>query len=144
MNEHEIQRIAAAMHELRPDWPAASIRTVIAKNLADKPRRDVCVALAWVACETNSATPARVMESGPWWRAAAVDGATTNGPEKFDPLDTCSICGKRRQRCAAVQFSGHSFVSAVEGARQAAETSRADLAREAMRAGKHTETEEAS
>jgi len=142
MNEHESERVAASMHQLRPDWPIRQLETLLRDDrMADRPRRDVTVALAWVACESNSASPYRVLESGPWWRAAAVDGATTNGPEKFDPLDTCSVCGKRRQRCTAVQFSGHEFVSTVDGARQAAETSRADLARELMRAAK-TDTEE--
>jgi hypothetical protein len=87
MNTHEAERIAAAMHEARPDWPTSSVLTLIRKSLLDKPRRDVFVALAWVASEPNSHTPARVLESGPWWRAAGVEGAagTTNEPEPAPP-----------------------------------------------------------
>lgn len=109
MNEHEIERIASAMHALRPDWPAASLRTLITKKLADRPRRDVTVALAWIACESATATPARVLESGPWWKAAAVEG----GPSQRDPYDPnrfCHTCG----RSSHAGPSDHEFVTAVE------------------------------
>jgi hypothetical protein len=57
-----------------PTWPVASLRTLLARHeLANKSRRDVAVALAWVACEAETTTPARVIESGPWWRAANVE-----------------------------------------------------------------------
>ena len=82
MNEHEIERIAAAVNVLRPDWPTSSLRTFIASRLGSRPRRDVAVALVWVACEPATTTPARVLEIGPWWQAAAADGTTVprHGP----------------------------------------------------------------
>lgn len=92
MNDHEAERIAAAMHQLRPDWPAASVLTLIRKHLIDRPRRDVTVALSWVACEAASHTPARVLELGPWWQAAGVEGATTPRPERIHPGDRCAGC----------------------------------------------------
>lgn len=74
MNENEINRIAAMANALRPDWPLASLRTLLAgPDLRNRSRRDVAVALAWVACETETMTPARVIESGPWWHAANVE-----------------------------------------------------------------------
>lgn len=93
MNDHEAQRIAAAMHELRPDWPTNSLLTLLRKKLIDKPRRDVTVALSWVACESNSATPARVLEAGPWWRAACIEN-TTSATTSFDPATCCTVCSK--------------------------------------------------
>ena len=76
MNEVEISRIAAAISDLRPDWPASSIRSLLNRpELRNRPRRDVAVALAWIACETETNTPARVIEPGPWWRAASVETA---------------------------------------------------------------------
>lgn len=92
MNEHEIDRLASAFHVLRPDWPHASLRTFIAKHLANRPRRDVAVALAWIACESNTATPARVLEAGPWWRAAGVEGNLPPRPPK--PSECCHACGR--------------------------------------------------
>ena len=75
MNENEIERIAAAVNVLRPDWPASSLRTLLAKpELAKRPRRDVAVALAWIACESTTKTPARVLEAGPWWIATNAEG----------------------------------------------------------------------
>lgn len=76
MNENEIGRIAAAANLLRPDWPIASIKTLLEKpELVNRPRRDVAVALVWVACESDTKTPSRVLTAGPWWQASAVDRA---------------------------------------------------------------------
>ena len=109
MNEHEAERIAAAMNQLRPDWPTKSLRTLLAKpQLANRPRRDVTVALAWVACETATATPARVLEAGPWWRAAGVEGSP-NAREPFDASTFCGTCGEPRDRCERVWSADHTF-----------------------------------
>ena len=75
MNENEIDRIAAMGNVLRPDWPLASLRTLLTKHeLKVRPRRDVAVALAWIACESATKTPARILEAGPWWIAANAEG----------------------------------------------------------------------
>jgi len=120
MNEHETDRIAAAMHQLRPDWPATSIRTLIRKHLADRPRRDVAVALAWIACEPATATPARVLEAGPWWLAAGVAGDTTGRREPYDPSSFCHTCGKAEGACRRNEFADHEFESVVAHARRLA------------------------
>lgn len=97
MNETEVSRIAAAINALRPDWPTSSIRTLIAKKLGHRARRDVAVALAWVACESDSKTPARVLEAGPWWTAAAgADDATSRPPKREE---ACQICGRYLSGC---------------------------------------------
>lgn len=122
MNEHEIDRIASAFHVLRPDWPHTSLRTFIAKNLATRPRRDVCVALAWVACESNTATPARVLEAGPWWKAAAIEGSGPTAPHTgrtvgrdADPREVCGICDMWRADCERRKAtSGHDFVPRID------------------------------
>lgn len=118
MNEHETDRIAAAMHQLRPDWPTASLRTLIAKKLGDRPRRDVTVALAWVACESGTSTPARVLEAGPWWKAAGVEGSA-HQREPWDPAKFCGICGQPEDRCRRNELSGHTFITSVDVTRQA-------------------------
>lgn len=85
MNEHEIERIAGAMNHLRPDWPIKQLRTLLADpRIAGRPRRDVVIALGYVACESNSASPYRVLEAGPWWQAVvASDGhVAINHPPK--------------------------------------------------------------
>lgn len=80
MNESETRRLAHATNELRPDWPVSSLTTFIRNNLANRPYRDAAVALAWVATDQSieggpaSTTPKRVLENGPWWRAALIDG----------------------------------------------------------------------
>ena len=124
MNEVEISRIAAAISDLRPDWPAASIRSLLNRpELKNKPRRDVAVALTWVACERETKTPARVIEAGPWWTAASgsTDGATvshtgkTVGLRHGDPRTICGICDMWRADCERrAETSGHGFVPRSE------------------------------
>ncbi len=92
MNEHEAERVAHAINALRPDWPTASVLTFIKTKLIDRPRRDVAVALVWVACESSSEKPARVLESGPWWKAASVDGEST-ASRLADRGPWCKNCG---------------------------------------------------
>ena len=105
MNEHEIQRVAMAANALRPDWPTASLVTFIAAKLADRPRRDVAVALTWVACDSATTTPARVLEAGPWWRAtnADLDQQRVRYPPKREQecrkhpgeyADSCRVCNR--------------------------------------------------
>lgn len=119
MNENERDRIAAAMHQLRPDWPAPSIRTLLDRpSLRDRPRRDVAVALAYIACDSKTQTPARVIESGPWWVAASVEGVDDRGAVRnpFDPQAACDECSQPEHRHGPT--SGHDFISAHDAARQ--------------------------
>jgi hypothetical protein len=68
----EADRIAAAVHAVRPDWPLPSLKTFIAHELAAWAWLDALVGLTYVAGERNldgtwtSRTPARVKEQGPW------------------------------------------------------------------------------
>lgn len=95
MNEIEAHRIAAALNQLRPDWPVSSLKTLLAKPmLANRHRRDVAVALTWVACDSASKTPARVLEAGPWWTATAEAGGNT-APRPPRREEACTVCGKR-------------------------------------------------
>lgn len=99
MIDHEIDRITSAIHRLRPDWPIRQLDTLIRDRLADRPRRDVAVALTWIACETATTTPYRVLETGPWWIAVAVDGQTTGRREQVTADDACHECGQSQRRC---------------------------------------------
>src|SRR5690606_24893959 len=55
--------------------------------------RDVAVAMAWVAADPESKTPARVLEAGPWWAATGHgDNPETPTAPKLDTL-RCDRCG---------------------------------------------------
>lgn len=83
MIENEIERIAHAINALRPDWPVSSLYTMLHRvEICHRPRRDVAVALTWVACESETKTPARVLEAGPWWAAT---NATSSGNGRYPP-----------------------------------------------------------
>jgi hypothetical protein len=101
MNENEQQRIADAVNRLRPDWPVASLLSLLrGPKLASRPRRDVAVALAWVACESATRTPARVLEQGPWWQAATAEGGEDSRWRPPKAEDACKHHpGEWRDRC---------------------------------------------
>lgn len=109
MNEHEIARLAAALHQARPDWPTKQLVTLMSDaRMVDRPRRDVFVALAWVACEASSASPYRVLESGPWWRAVAVE-SDIRRLEHLAPHERCRVCSKSQQECQRNPWAEHEF-----------------------------------
>jgi hypothetical protein len=113
MMPHERDRIADAIARLRPDWPAAQLRTLITEHLLDRPRRDVAVALAWIACEPNTSTPYRVLEAGPWWKAAGAEGsAQTRQP--FDRGTFCAHCDLPASECRRRWLHDHEFESKHE------------------------------
>jgi hypothetical protein len=63
----EHARLAAAANLLRPDWPTASLQTMLDRDHAPRPIADLAVALVAVAMDPTSKTPARLAEHGPWW-----------------------------------------------------------------------------
>lgn len=151
MNAHEAQRIARCINTLRPDWPIASLLTLLDRDdLKHRPRRDVLVALGWVACESESLTPARVLEAGPWWRAAAVEDGHVRETGPF-----CVHCSKPQPRCEQQPNRDHEFAgpddwmrrrsTAAESARTAARAA-VELARHEAQAAKgaDSDTEDAA
>ena len=81
----EIDRLACAIHALRVDWPAASLRTFITNNLASKPYQECALALAWIATDSTTKTPARVLEAGPWWTNTNVERNPIPMPPRYTP-----------------------------------------------------------
>jgi hypothetical protein len=106
MNDNETQRIAAAINALRPDWPTQSLATLITSKLGTRTRRDVAVALTWVACDSTSKTPARVLEAGPWWLATNVEGGGRPVPWE----ERCGICSMPEVSCRRANAGEHEFV----------------------------------
>ena len=146
MTPGEIDRIAAAVNALRPDWPRASLVTFIAAQLSARSRRDVAVALTWVACDSASVKPARVLEAGPWWVAVASTASATYRPPRND--ETCPSHGDYAgtcSGCAADRIAGDVTPKRTERTTRASEY--AEQIREqlwANRADHRTESEEAS
>jgi hypothetical protein len=102
LTDVEVSRIADATAAARPDWPARSIRALVAGRLRDRAYADVLVALAVVAADPASETPARVLEPGPWWQATRAnrpaDVTFTPGPGRDKP---CPQPGHEHERAIA-------------------------------------------
>ena len=69
--DNELQRLAMAANAIRPEWPVRSLVTLLTKHAA-RPYRDLAVALAWIATDAQTKTPARLAEAGPWWTATSM------------------------------------------------------------------------
>ena len=69
--------VASVANLLHPDWPVRSVRTHLDTHHATRPGYQLLVAA--VACygDPATATPARLGEAGPWWRAAYVAAGTS-------------------------------------------------------------------
>lgn len=97
INDNDLQRLAAAAHALRPDWPIKSLLTYLHAQHVGRPYRDLAVALAWVAADTATKTPKRLEQAGPWWDAA-VAGDATRAATPTRPADT-SFTSLRCEKC---------------------------------------------
>lgn len=78
LSRTEIERLAASAHDLRPDWPISSLVTWLQADHAHRAYRDVAVALAYVATDSDTRTPKRMNETGPWWGVGPAAAGTTD------------------------------------------------------------------
>lgn len=85
MSPTELARLAAMANLLRPQWPISSVTTWLNQRHAARPYRDVAVALAYVAADPDTKTPARMDGPGPWW----VTGEAVRTPQPPGPSDIC-------------------------------------------------------
>ena len=89
MNRHEAEQVAAAINLIRGDWPTKQITTILGRSHQHRPARDALIALAWVAYDPDTQTPARIDAEGPWWAAARTAGM----PDAPRPTPRCDRHG---------------------------------------------------
>lgn len=112
LTDTECSRIADAIAAARPDWPARSLRQFVAARLRDRTFADVLVALAVVAADPASETPARVLEPGPWWTATRANRPTDATYRPGPDGTPCRVAGHEHERatgcrlCRAEQLAG--------------------------------------
>lgn len=95
----EIQRIAAAMNALRPDWPVRSLVTFLERHHGDRSYRDLAIAGTAIATDPKTQTPNLLNEHGPWWGAAQTvtgNGGGSAVPAATDPR--CTVYGHEYYR----------------------------------------------
>lgn len=101
-SDTELERLAAMGNALRPEWPVKSLLTHLRNHHATRAYRDLAVALAWVATDPATLTPARLAESGPWWRATEESGRVPTGrridcpDHPGEPSGRCRPCADQR------------------------------------------------
>lgn len=89
--------IADAIHRLRPRWTTDELMAVLADSRIREHRnmRDTASALAWLALDVTTQSPARLLAPGQWWRnATAEEHAGPRAPEyrRIDGTE-CVECG---------------------------------------------------
>jgi hypothetical protein len=85
MNQIEAARLADSAHALRPDWPKQSVMKLL-HQVAAWAYRDVAVQLAYLACDPETETPARILTDGPWRKLTRlVDGGMPQ-PAPYQPM----------------------------------------------------------
>lgn len=100
MNQIQIERIAAALHALRPDWPVQSLVKFIGDR-RNQPMTDLLVQLVMVAVDPETKTPARIDQDGPWKRVLQIAPPERTAPHvPRSSADDCGICSKQRSVCA--------------------------------------------
>lgn len=132
IERHEAERLAAAINNLRPDWPIPSLLTFIHKR-QHRPLLDLTIHLAWVAQLPETSTPARADQDGPWQHATTPRPGTTSASAHITTAaDTdCAICGQGEPAHAHVTTYGdHPYVSRHDHARMVQE--RYDAARQEL------------
>lgn len=92
----EIQRVAAAMHALRPEWNPRSLATFLERHQAHRAYGDLAIAAAHVATDPRTKTPELLNQHGPWWR-----GTTTTDASGPPPVGSprCPIHPHAPTRC---------------------------------------------
>ena len=111
LSDTEVSRLADSIHAGRPDWNPRSLRAFIAAKMRGYAFADAFVALAVVAADPTSETPARVLEPGPWWTATRANRTDTTyrpGPDG----NPCTVPGHEHERsdrcrlCRAEDLAG--------------------------------------
>ena len=85
LSDTEADRLACMGNALRPDWPVASLKTHLRNHHTTRAYRDLAVALAYIATDARTLTPARLKEPGPWWR--------TTEEQRTPPVGVAPRCG---------------------------------------------------
>ena len=111
LTRDDAARIADAITALRPTWTQNRLMGLMA-DPAIRGRRqpkDVAAAFAWIALDSETREPTRILEAGPWWGTADAS-AQSAGPvyRHTDPRD-CGTCNKPEAECLK---DGHDYAPA--------------------------------
>lgn len=109
ISQGQATALAALLAELRPEWKARSILSMLWQNRSDHPFAELAVAAVRCAVVRSNETPAMIFLDGPHWRApvAAKPGApvSASGQDMSPECEThpgtkaweCRYCGKDKK-----------------------------------------------
>lgn len=111
LTRDDAARIADAIMALRPTWTQNRLMALMA-DPAIRGRRqpkDVAAAFAWIALDSETREPTRILEAGPWWGTADASAQSAGPAYRYaDPRD-CGTCGRPEVDC---RKDGHDYAPA--------------------------------
>ena len=113
LSKIEIERLADALHALRPDWPTKSLVTFTSNVLGDQRYADVAVALVAIAVDPATQTPKRIMADGPWWRAAQAAFGRTPTSIPTGDAERCTEDGHEHELAANCRLCRAAAIAAA-------------------------------
>lgn len=133
-SETQLARLAAMASALRPDWNPQSTLTILkSQDLVGRAWRDLAVALAWLACDERTQTPARLRENGPWWLVTR-DVASHPQPPAFAPPSP--LTPAEREAAARAAAETKAALAAAKDAKVEADKARREAIEAATGAAK--------
>lgn len=112
-NSNEIQRIAAAMAAIRPDWRQSSLVTFLTKNHAQRAYADLAIAAIVVALDPVTKTPELLNQHGPWWSAAYVASGQGTEPVGAGREPSCDQPGHEHELARACRACRSEAIAAL-------------------------------
>lgn len=111
LTREDAARIADAITVLRPTWTQNRLMALMA-NPAIRARRqpkDVAAAFAWIALDSETREPTRILEAGPWWGTADASAQSAGPVYRYANPRDCGICNKPEAAC---RKDGHDYTPA--------------------------------
>jgi len=98
-----IDRIAAAMNAIRPDWKVSSLRTFLTTHHGARPYRDLAIAAIAIATDSKTTTPMLLNQHGPWWAAAQV-ASGSSAPIHYERCPQPGHTSYSAANCGACEY----------------------------------------
>lgn len=94
LTQADAERIAHATHSMRPTWDVPQIMAVLADERIRVQRhpQDAAAALAWLAMDSDTREPTRLLSGGAWWGTATAAGQRAGVRIREVKDDDCDLC----------------------------------------------------
>lgn len=151
-NQQAIERIAAAVNALRPEWPVASLVTMLTEKHQHRDARTLALAATWVATDRDTQTPGLLNTAAPWRAVSTLSDAEKHPSDEYRArwverqrkrLEGAKHCGRCDQEgmLPSGGFCDHRSPEAIRAEREAAAQMKARVLATVLQLKAHTPTD---